>query len=292
MTLLFGTASCVLIVFIALIKENISQPYIAIGPYADTANRNLPYGPHDWGYTSDTCYDACFPEYEYFALQASGWCCCGNNFTRATRDGPSSCGTSGGGWCNYIYQATGFNWTYAPTTMPTEIPSMIPTQSPTISTCNKKTEILFTSIIKMDDWAAKTGRTSWRLISNNNDIQTNGVFNSSNVTWMDNGINTNNNSNYNSNFTVYYSDNSTNYDRNTKVLNQLCLLYSVNCFKFELFDTQGDGLSDNYKKLEYPNNGIDYWLYLDQFKNFLIESSSWNNGSYLNIDFCISMCSL
>ena len=91
-----------------ILLNNGNEPFIAIGPYVDSLDRNLRYGPHDYGYNNITCYLACTSDYavkyEYFALQNRGWCCCDNNFTHATRDGETACGYYGGGFCNFIYQ--------------------------------------------------------------------------------------------------------------------------------------------------------------------------------------------
>ena len=78
-----------------------------IGPYKDTGNRALRYGPHQYGYTAETCKAAC-PQYKYIGLQngngKTGWCCCDNSFNHATKYGKSNCGKTGGPWCNYIYE--------------------------------------------------------------------------------------------------------------------------------------------------------------------------------------------
>lgn len=61
-----------------------------IGCYKDdTSKRALPYGPHDYGYTPESCAIAC-KDYKYFGLQNGGWCCCENELEDATRYGPST----------------------------------------------------------------------------------------------------------------------------------------------------------------------------------------------------------
>ena len=149
--------------------SNPTELYTPIGPYCDSADRNLRYGPHNWGYTPYTCYIECKNlGYKYFGLQAGSWCSCDNNFEHATRDGyadgtfqcnsdstsPGSytCNGFGGNWCNYIYQNNSYvlyiiyilyifyyyyiicfyifiDW--EPTPIPTPIPSKSPTLIPT-----------------------------------------------------------------------------------------------------------------------------------------------------------------
>lgn len=82
--------------------QTLKSYIVEIGPYLDTSNRALRYGPHNYGYTAETCRAAC-PEYKYFALQDDGWCCCDNDLTHATKYGKSTCGKTGGSFCNYIY---------------------------------------------------------------------------------------------------------------------------------------------------------------------------------------------
>ena len=92
-----------------------TTPSTKIGSYADGgdgvkksgAKRALKFGPHEYGYTQETCMAAC-PDYKYFALQAgngtTGWCSCSNSLSDATQYGNSSCGDTGGSWCNSLYE--------------------------------------------------------------------------------------------------------------------------------------------------------------------------------------------
>ena len=92
-----------------------TTPYTRIGSYKDGGNevqksgakRALKFGPHKYGYTQETCMAAC-PDYKYFALQAgngtTGWCACSNSLSDATQYGNSSCGDTGGSWCNSLYE--------------------------------------------------------------------------------------------------------------------------------------------------------------------------------------------
>jgi hypothetical protein len=50
-----------------------------VGCYKDDANRDLGEGPKDYGFTPETCADAC-QAYSYFGLQNGGWCNCGNSY--------------------------------------------------------------------------------------------------------------------------------------------------------------------------------------------------------------------
>ena len=40
----------------------------------------------------------------YFALQNGGWCNCESSKRRYSKYGRKSCGSSGGPWCNYVYE--------------------------------------------------------------------------------------------------------------------------------------------------------------------------------------------
>ena len=81
--------------------------YVDKGCYKDTGNRALRYGPHRYGYTAEKCREAC-PSYKYFALQngngRTGWCSCDNDWNHVTKYGVKSCGKTGDGWGNYVYQ--------------------------------------------------------------------------------------------------------------------------------------------------------------------------------------------
>jgi len=56
-----------------------TPPGTYIGCFVDDSSRDLQEGPMTWGYTSVTCNAAC-QEYSFFALQAHGWCVCGNAY--------------------------------------------------------------------------------------------------------------------------------------------------------------------------------------------------------------------
>eukprot|EP01083_Nonionella_stella_P173194 596672_1 len=84
-----------------------------IGPYADTANRSLRYGPQTSGYRVFSCRDAC-PEYKYFALQEESryayTCSCDNDLAHATMYGPGQCDPPfGANGCNYIFENLLYN---------------------------------------------------------------------------------------------------------------------------------------------------------------------------------------
>ena len=83
------------------------RSYNYVGSYKDTSNRALRYGPKAYGYTVETCANAC-SEYKLFGLQNNGWCQCDNEFTHASKYGASSneCRPLGGPWCNAIYAFT------------------------------------------------------------------------------------------------------------------------------------------------------------------------------------------
>ena len=77
-------------------------PYLSIGPYIDTPDRNMEYGGSN-GYTVETCFEFCNnASYTYFALQDGDYCFCSNSLSDATSDGSSNCGETGGEWCNFI----------------------------------------------------------------------------------------------------------------------------------------------------------------------------------------------
>ena len=50
-----------------------------LGCYKDDGDRDLGQGPKDYGFDPETCADAC-ADFDYFALQANGWCNCGNDY--------------------------------------------------------------------------------------------------------------------------------------------------------------------------------------------------------------------
>ena len=79
-------------------------PYLSIGPYVDSSDRNLRYGGNR-GYTAYTCYEYCDNAgYAYFSLQDGDQCFCENDFAHAIRDGPGDCDEDGGSWCNFVYR--------------------------------------------------------------------------------------------------------------------------------------------------------------------------------------------
>tara|TARA_B110000483_G_C18197194_1_gene543544 strand:+ start:612 stop:1997 length:1386 start_codon:yes stop_codon:yes gene_type:complete len=97
-----------------LINTNSNVKFKELGPYKDTGNRALRYGPKKYGYNAKTCAKAT-KGYKYFALQNNGWCCADNDLSHATKYGKSNTckygkkgigngGKLGGPWCNYIYE--------------------------------------------------------------------------------------------------------------------------------------------------------------------------------------------
>mmetsp|Transcript_59716 Transcript_59716/g.98560 ORF Transcript_59716/g.98560 Transcript_59716/m.98560 type:complete len:1479 (-) Transcript_59716:93-4529(-) len=77
-----------------------------LGCYADTGSRALRYGPHQYGFTPDTCSKAC-KEHKYFALQHNGWCCCDDELAHVTKYGLSTncpANRMGGGWANDVFE--------------------------------------------------------------------------------------------------------------------------------------------------------------------------------------------
>ena len=99
------------------VEEEIAQnqvvrlgTWIERGGYRDTSSRALRHGPHAYGYTAASCQKACHNwngiSYKYFALQDNGWCCCDNDWKEVTKYGKKSCGKTGGGWCNYVYESS------------------------------------------------------------------------------------------------------------------------------------------------------------------------------------------
>ena len=71
-------------------------------------------------YNFDTCNAACIA-YRYMALQAGTQCFCENDWNLVTQYGPSSCGTTGGSWCNYVYDCN--SSPFAPPSPPSSPPS-------------------------------------------------------------------------------------------------------------------------------------------------------------------------
>jgi len=88
-----------------------------VGCFVDDGARDLQEGPMQYGYTSVSCNVAC-REYRFFALQAGGWCVCGNAYSTEDKyaevvDG--QCGSNcagddqlcGGMWRNAVYSTVG-----------------------------------------------------------------------------------------------------------------------------------------------------------------------------------------
>lgn len=79
-----------------------------VGCYVDDASRDLNHGPKAQGYTHAQCSSAC-EGYAYFALQAFGWCFCGDAYaTRAQyiKKPDAECSTlaNGGHWRNAVFR--------------------------------------------------------------------------------------------------------------------------------------------------------------------------------------------
>ena len=89
-----------------------------VGCYQDDANRDFDYGPREYGYTADSCLEAC-ADFKYFALQHQGWCSCDNTYGTPEAQYPqlpdNKCGNdlTGRGWSNAVYE----NTNYVPTTI-------------------------------------------------------------------------------------------------------------------------------------------------------------------------------
>jgi len=93
-------------------------PMDYVGCFKDDGNRDLQEGPRNYGYTSESCKQAC-SNYDYFALQNGGWCVCGNEYSteaKYSQVGDGDCGAvcageagmspsrfCGGAWRNAIY---------------------------------------------------------------------------------------------------------------------------------------------------------------------------------------------
>lgn len=122
-----------------------------------------------------------------------------------------------------------------------------------VALCNHD-EILFTSKLQMDDWAAKRGDTYWKLTNLNDEND------------------------------VYINQTGVQYKLNDIAINSVCLPINVNCFSFEIFDKRGDGLIN----LDEEDSNTDYELFLHEYDDILIADGTFNNESYLKIDFCIS----
>jgi len=83
-----------------------------IGCYADDVNRDLHDGPRYYGFTQQTCNEAC-QAYPFFALQMHGWCVCGAAYAtepQYVKKPDAECGSMGlgGPWRNSIYHTCGY----------------------------------------------------------------------------------------------------------------------------------------------------------------------------------------
>merc|ERR1712066_612025 len=113
-----------------------------IGCYVDDRHRDLKQGPMKFGYDQKRCYEACI-KYKYFALQAGGWCACGNAYStniRYRKVSDSQCGGAskkGAGWRNSVYGIR--SPTPRPTKSSTNLPTFLPSSSPTDSPTKKRT---------------------------------------------------------------------------------------------------------------------------------------------------------
>mmetsp|Transcript_4624 Transcript_4624/g.6430 ORF Transcript_4624/g.6430 Transcript_4624/m.6430 type:complete len:534 (+) Transcript_4624:93-1694(+) len=61
------------------VKKYSSDKYKFKGCYIDKWDRDLPSGPRKWGFTKETCMEAC-KGFLYFGLEGGSWCCCGNKY--------------------------------------------------------------------------------------------------------------------------------------------------------------------------------------------------------------------
>jgi hypothetical protein len=82
-----------------------------IGCHRDDGNRDLPEGPHEYGFVPASCREAC-EDYPFFSLQNGGWCACGHKYGVPEATYPaideSECNTvggfmQGGGWANAVF---------------------------------------------------------------------------------------------------------------------------------------------------------------------------------------------
>lgn len=64
-------------VFGAIVVHVTASEFAFVGCFIDDADRDLKHGPRDYGYTTASCAEAC-DEFTFFALQANGYCMCGN----------------------------------------------------------------------------------------------------------------------------------------------------------------------------------------------------------------------
>jgi len=91
--------------------KDVSPAYTYVGCYVDDASRDLNFGPKKWGYDAKMCSNAC-KGYSHFALQAHGWCVCGDGYAtkpQYVKKPDAECGTHGNGatWRNSVYRQNG-----------------------------------------------------------------------------------------------------------------------------------------------------------------------------------------
>jgi len=102
-----------------LTVPTLADPWYKLGCFVDDNDRNLKYGPMEYGYSVDTCFDAC-SSYLYFALQNGGLCSCGaynSTWEENYKVNASECGSDGLGGVsrNMVYgkvSAITMNWQY------------------------------------------------------------------------------------------------------------------------------------------------------------------------------------
>jgi len=87
-----------------------AEGWYPIGCFLDDSQRDLKEGPMKYGYNQNACFEAC-KMYLYFALQANGWCVCGNAYStqeKYEQVDDSECGANGrgGSWRNMVYGIT------------------------------------------------------------------------------------------------------------------------------------------------------------------------------------------
>jgi hypothetical protein len=81
--------------------------YTYVGCWRDDAERDLNYGPKQYGFDPETCRNVC-ADYPFFGLQNNGWCSCDYTYGTPASQFPQiddgNCGNGmGGGWANAIY---------------------------------------------------------------------------------------------------------------------------------------------------------------------------------------------
>jgi len=92
-------------------EEEVCEAVEYVGCYRDDGSRDLNEGPHQYGYTPETCSEAC-ADYAYFSLQNGGWCACGHKYGEPANQYPeidqSECDNTGGvrqggPWANAVF---------------------------------------------------------------------------------------------------------------------------------------------------------------------------------------------